>query len=135
MPKDVLEGAGASNTISFSAEKVKTKIDVSRADQHFRFDISVRMGLNLTEILFPLDVVAAKEELETACSNEIRRQLTALVAKFQKNQLDPVGFGDYARAHQYAAFLKVQDQWGQSFSQADIHINVKATLADIGAIE
>ncbi|PWV99442.1 spore germination B3/GerAC like protein [Paenibacillus cellulosilyticus] len=55
--------------------------------------------------------------------------------KLQKNKLDPIGIGDYARAYEYTAFSKVQEHWEDAFKEAEIHYDVRVTLADVGAIE
>ncbi|MFD2381612.1 Ger(x)C family spore germination protein [Paenibacillus xanthanilyticus] len=135
VPKHLVVEPGAANVLSFSAEQTKTKIRVARKADKLRYDISVKMPVNLTEILFPIDVVAEKAQIEAACSAEIRKLLVALISKFQQKRLDPVGFGDYARAHEYAYFKRVQDHWVDEFAKAEINIQVNIVLTDIGAIE
>ncbi|TYP79240.1 Ger(x)C family spore germination protein [Paenibacillus methanolicus] len=135
VPKHLVEEPGAANVLSFSADQTKTKIKVSRKGDKFRYDIYVHMPVNLTEILFPIDVVVEKAELEAACSAEIRKQLEALISKFQQKRLDPVGFGVYARAREYGYFKQVQDRWVDEFAKAEFNVKVNVVLADIGAIE
>ncbi|WP_374987756.1 Ger(x)C family spore germination C-terminal domain-containing protein [Paenibacillus sp. R14(2021)] len=38
--------------------------------------------------------------------------------------MDPIGVGLYARAYQYKAWKKVQENWGDAFSKADVSVNI-----------
>ncbi|MDZ7542436.1 Ger(x)C family spore germination protein, partial [Clostridium perfringens] len=46
-----------------------------------------------------------------------------------------IGLGPYARAYEYAQWKKVQDDWGEVLSNADIKVNVKVKVNGTGTIK
>lgn len=121
------------NEMSFDASRVKTKIKAGFKRNKFQFDIKVNMTVNIVERIFPEDRVN-KEELIKLMEREMQKQFEDLLKKIQKNKIDPIGFGLYARAYQYEQFKKVDNDWGKAFAESDIHVSVKIKLNSDGAV-
>ncbi|MFK9094928.1 Ger(x)C family spore germination C-terminal domain-containing protein [Bacillus salipaludis] len=64
----------------------------------------------------------------------MQKQFEDLLKKIQKNKIDPIGFGLYARAYQYEQFKKMDNDWGKAFAESDIHVSVKVKVNSDGAV-
>lgn len=122
------------NKISFSTNKVRTKTTTAYRDGKFQFDIQTKMKVELSEVLFPLDLRYTEKELEKILSAQLKKELEQLLQSFQKQSIDPVGLGRYARAYEYAEFKKVQDRWSEAFAKAEIHVSAKVTIQSSGPV-
>ncbi|MFJ7730016.1 Ger(x)C family spore germination protein [Neobacillus sp. NPDC097160] len=121
------------NEMSFDASRVKTKIKAGFKQNKFHFDIKVNMTVNIVERIFPENRVK-KAELIKLMEKEMQKQFEALLKKIQKNKIDPIGFGLYARAYQYEQFKKVDNDWSKALAESDIHVSVKVKLNADGAV-
>lgn len=132
------EVAGASNKddwISIATERVKVRIDPSYKDDRFRFSIGVRISASVVEKMSSLDLDAHHRQVEIACAEQIRDSFVNLLGKLKKNEVDPVGFGIYARAYHHRAFEQVKQNWGEAFSRSDVQVRVSVAFADEGSIK
>ena len=84
--------------VSFNIKKGKPKIKAKFEDDHLTIDIGMKVQVDLTERLFPLDVDEKKKQLEQAIENELKEEIEALIKKAQKYQIDPFQFGVHVRA-------------------------------------
>jgi Ger(x)C family germination protein len=50
-------------------------------------------------------------------------------------EIDPFGLGIYARAHHYKQFKEVEDHWGETLANADIHVSVKVKIQAMGPVK
>ena len=123
------------NVISFTLADMKTKIKTAYRDGRFQFDIRIRSYITLSEREFPFDVEKKSGELEKMIEKQLDQQFENLIKKIQKHKIDPIGLGLYARAHEYKEWQKVQDDWGEALSKADIKINVKVKVKSMGPIK
>lgn len=121
--------------LSLSVQGMKTKIKTSYQQNKFRFDINITMPAAITELLFPFDVRKNKQELEKMISELTQQQFNNLIKKIQQNQIDPIGLGLYARAHEYRQYKKVEEHWGETLSEADIHLAVKVKINGMGPMK
>ncbi|OAS20699.1 Ger(x)C family spore germination protein [Paenibacillus oryzisoli] len=121
--------------LSLSVQGIKTKIKTSYHQNKFQFDIIISMPATITELLFPYDVQRNRKELEKIISEHMQKQFSNLIKKIQMNQIDPIGLGLYARAHEYRQYKKVEDHWGESLSEADIHLAVKIKITGMGPMK
>ncbi|GMK37261.1 hypothetical protein PCCS19_03140 [Paenibacillus sp. CCS19] len=121
--------------VSFSVRDIKTKIKSSYSGDRFHFLIRMKVSAAMTEQLFTFDIQEHADILERKMSQQMQNQLEKLIRKFQKHQIDPVGFGIYARAHQYRHFKSNEDNWGDAFSHADIKCNVSIKINSMGTIK
>lgn len=135
LPQEPKKSPFATNTISFTAGKIKTKIKTGFENNRFKYDIKVSLVVGLSEHLFPFDVYHDSKQLEDIISKQVTAQFNTLIAKFQNFKVDPIGLGIYARAHEYKAFKKVEDDWGEVLSQADITVSTKVTVSSMGPVK
>ncbi|SCW31410.1 germination protein, Ger(x)C family [Paenibacillus tianmuensis] len=117
---------------TFRVKSVKMKIKTKHAQDKFQFDIDIRLPIALSERLFPFDVRKKGDKLEQAIDKQLKRQFEQMIRSFQKHQVDPIGLGLYARAHEYQAYKKVQEHWGEALAKADVKLSVKTEIVDMG---
>jgi Ger(x)C family germination protein len=135
IPGEKKSGPFHTDHLSISVQGMKTKIKTSYKQNKFRFDINIKMPAGLTERLFPFDVRKNGKELEKMISEHMQKQFENLIKNIQKHQIDPIGFGLYARAHEYSQYKKVEDHWGEALSKADIHVSVKVIIGSMGPVK
>ncbi|WP_338552105.1 Ger(x)C family spore germination protein [Paenibacillus sp. KS-LC4] len=135
LPQEPQKSPFATNMVSFTAGKVKTKIKTGFQNNRFKYDIKVSLVVGLSEHLFPFDVYHDSKQLEKMIEEQLTAQFNALIAKIQKLKIDPIGLGIYARAYEYKKFKKVEDEWGEVLSRADIHISTKVKISAMGPIK
>jgi Ger(x)C family germination protein len=137
LPQVKKSGGGIfdTNVISFNLADMKTKIKTAYRYGRFQFDIRIRSYATLSERVFPFDVENKSAELEKMIEEQLNQQFENLIKKFQKHKIDPIGMGLYARAHEYKEWQKVQDDWGEALSAADIKINVKVKVKSMGPVK
>lgn len=137
LPQMKKSGGGIfdTNVISFTLEDMKTKIKTAYRYGRFQFDIRISSYITLSEREFPFDVEKKSGELEKMIEKQLDQQFKNLVKKIQKHKIDPIGLGLYARAHEYKEWQKVQDDWGEALSKADIKINVKVKVKNMGPVK
>ncbi|NEW09061.1 Ger(x)C family spore germination protein [Paenibacillus sp. SYP-B3998] len=123
------------NNLTFSINSVKNKMKTGYRDGKFEFDIKLNMFVSLKERLFTYDMRKNREKLEQQIQEQIKKQFEELIKKCQKNQIDPIGLGQYARAYQYKKWKQVQEHWGETFSEADVHLSVKTNIKYMGPVK
>lgn len=134
MPSEPNIGPFATDMLSFTASKIKTKIATSYQNGRFVFDFHIKMTIGLSEHLFPYDVAHDANKLEKQAAEQMKAQMEQVIRSFQKHQIDPIGLGIYARAFEYKAFKKVEDHWGEAFQDADVHVKLDLTIGAMGPI-
>jgi Ger(x)C family germination protein len=130
-----------------SRENVKGKdfvtINVMRMDRdivtgydqnHFAFNVKMKLSVSMGERTFDMNMKKDKKKLAAILSKQLCGDLNGLIKKVQKQQLDPFGFGDYARAFQYRNWKKVKNQWPAEFSKANVKVTMALKILDHGII-
>jgi len=92
----------------------------------------ITMRVGLSELLFPFDVRSQGKELENKITEQVQIQFENLIKKIQTDKIDPIGLGLYAQAHEYSHFKKVEDLWGETLANSDIHVSVKTIIGAMG---
>lgn len=128
-------GVFPSNAYSFSTDNISVKTKTGYADDRFKFDIDVKLSVVLRERLFQLDVRKEAKKLEKDIEQQMEKRFMQLIQKIQAAKIDPAGFGLYARAFEYRHWKPIQNRWGETFSQADVKVNVKVRIASMGPVE
>jgi hypothetical protein len=82
-----------------------------------------------------IDKVKDKKKLTSLITKQLHNDLNDLIHKIQKQQLDPFGFGDYARALQYKEWKKVEDDWPSAFSKASLKVTPTIKILENGIIK
>lgn len=123
------------NAYSFVADKVSVKTKTGYTRNKFKFDIGVKMRVVLTERLFPFDVRKNGRKLERDMEMQLEDRFKKFIGKIQKEKIDPIGLGLYARAYTYRNWKRVQDHWGEALSKADVNVKVKVTITAMGVMK
>ena len=76
-----------------------------------------------------------KEKLAAILTKQLSSDLNGLIKKVQKQQLDPFGFGAYARAFQYQHWKRIENHWPTEFSKATVTVTPTLRILDHGIIE
>ncbi|KRE92363.1 hypothetical protein ASG89_33195 [Paenibacillus sp. Soil766] len=132
IPEEKGDSLFDTGAISFFALRVKRDIKVMYDQQKFHFDIQLSIPVQLTEKYFAVDVRQEAARLETQINEQLEAKMNALVTKMQQHEIDPIGLGLYARGYQFKAWESVQDDWGHAFSRAEVRIQVKTKIKNMG---
>ena len=120
--------------LSFGAQGIKVKTKV-RYNGHYIFDTNIKMRIGISEMLFPFNVRKDAAKLEKSIQTKLKADFEHLIKKTQAANIDPFGYGLYARAYTYPEWKKVQNQWGNEFSKADVKVKVNVTISGMGTIK
>ncbi|CUA79751.1 Ger(x)C family spore germination protein [Anoxybacillus suryakundensis] len=120
--------------VSISIEKGDFSYKPSFQNGMFRFDVHIHLGAILTETTTHIDMKKEKKKLEQLLAKEIQKQLEAIVKKMQTYEVDPIGFGLYARAYEYKHFKK-QKSWPKAFAKAEINIRPTVEIISYGVLQ
>ncbi|MDQ6597698.1 Ger(x)C family spore germination protein [Bacillus salipaludis] len=120
--------------LSFGTQSIKVKTKV-RYDGHYIFDTNIKMRVAITEMLFPFNVRKDAAKLEKSIQTKLKTDFEHLIKKAQTAKIDPFGYGLYARAYTYPEWKKVQNQWDEVFSKADVNVKVNVTISGMGTIK
>ncbi|MCR8644695.1 Ger(x)C family spore germination protein [Paenibacillus sp. N1-5-1-14] len=123
--------------ISIEAQNIKVKHKVTYADGKFHIDVSLKMGATIPEMFFPYNtsVLDGDSPLERQIEREISNMFTKFIKKTQELHIDPVGFGLYARAYTYSEWKKVQDNWVDAFSRAEVTVSTDIKIQSAGIVK
>ncbi|MBB5355527.1 Ger(x)C family germination protein [Anoxybacillus mongoliensis] len=120
--------------VSISIEKGDFSYKPSFQNGMFRFDVHIHLGAILTETTTHIAMKKEKKKLEQLLAKEIQKQLEAIVKKMQTYEVDPIGFGLYARAYEYKPFQK-QKSWSKAFAKAEINIHPTVEIISYGVLQ
>ncbi|MCM3339784.1 Ger(x)C family spore germination C-terminal domain-containing protein [Paenibacillus sp. MER TA 81-3] len=68
-------------------------------------------------------------------AKQLQQKFERLIRKLQNAKIDPTGFGMYARAYAYPQWLKVSDNWGEAFKDAEVNVKVNVKIIGMGAVK
>ncbi|WP_135551170.1 Ger(x)C family spore germination protein [Paenibacillus cymbidii] len=123
------------DTIGFDAIRVRSKYGTSYREDRFRFKVTIRMDVALTESLFPLSLEGDDARLEQLVSKRLEERFRTLIDKIKALRIDPIGFGIRARAYAYPAYKQTEANWGEAMAAADITVSVKVALKHRGPMK
>ncbi|MCD9024965.1 Ger(x)C family spore germination protein [Cohnella silvisoli] len=135
IPGQPKSGPFETDTLSFSAGKIKTKIKTSYRQGRFQFDINIKSAVTLSERLFPYDVYKNANALEQKVAEQMEGQFESLIAKIQQHHIDPIGLGLYARSYEHKQYKKVEDHWADELSDAKIKVSVDIKIGAMGPVK
>lgn len=124
-----------SNFITINVISMKKKVKTHYNRDQFAFDVKMKLNVSLAERTFNMNMKKDQENLNTILAKQLSRELTTLIQKVQKEQLDPFGFGDYARAFQYQHWKKIEDNWSTTFPKSNVQVTSTVRVLDHGIIE
>lgn len=116
---------------SFYIKDVKRKIEKRYSNGQYSFNINLTMPIMFTES--PIGLTNSSEAvLKKAIEKKLQKQLNDLVQSFQKNKVDPVGFGILAHSFQYSDWEKNENHWLDTYQKSNIKVKVKIIVVDKG---
>lgn len=114
---------------------MKRMIGTGYNDNRFQFNIKMNFNISIAEMTFNMDVDKDNKKLTALITKQLNKDLNELIHKIQKQQLDPFGFGDYARAFQYKKWKTVEDDWPSAFSKANVKVAPTIKILENGIIK
>lgn len=121
--------------VTIGISKANPQISAKFKRNRFVFDIKMNVSMSIRERPFAFDTEKKVKLLERAIQKQLKRELDVLVKKLQKHKVDPIGLGTYAQVQQYNKWKKVQKNWGEAFSKADVNISLKAKILSFGIVK
>ncbi|MDR4889902.1 Ger(x)C family spore germination protein [Fredinandcohnia sp. QZ13] len=134
IPTDNKDGIFNKHDLSFEVTDVKSKIKTSHEMAKFTFDVKVSMTIFILESLLSMDIKTNEAKIKEIIEHRLKTEYEKLFKKIQSHKIDPIGFGIYARAYEYEHFKKVEDNWTEALSQADINVSVEIEIKGIGTV-
>ncbi|MGE6537900.1 Ger(x)C family spore germination protein [Bacillus luti] len=141
MPSDSVESNSAlkdtdgGDFVTINVLTMKRMIGNDYNDNRFQFNIKMNFNISVSEMTFDMDMYKDEEKLTSLITKQLNKDLNELIHKIQKQQLDPFGFGDYARAFQYKEWKKVEDDWPKAFSKASVKVTSTIKILESGIIK
>ncbi|MBP3961543.1 Ger(x)C family spore germination protein [Paenibacillus lignilyticus] len=125
------------NAVAFEILKSRYDVGTNVRDGRFIFDVTMQLNIIVTTMQTD-DPEYAKEttpKLQRLIATKLQQQFQQLIHRCQDKQIDPFGFGIYARAYQYKAWKPVQDDWGAAFADANVNIKLKVAIKSTGVVD
>ncbi|MFB7138559.1 Ger(x)C family spore germination protein [Gottfriedia sp. NPDC056225] len=117
--------------VSFYIKDVKRKIEKKYSNGRYSFIVNLTLPIMITE-----SPIGLTNHSETVLKNEIekklQKQLNNLVHSFQKDKVDPVGFGILAHSFQYSDWKKNENHWFDTYQKSNLKVKVKIIVVDKG---
>ncbi|MFJ8238146.1 Ger(x)C family spore germination protein [Bacillus tropicus] len=120
--------------ISFTAYGIEVKTK-TRYDNHFIFNVDVKMRIGITERLFSFNTRKDAAKLQKAIETKLEADFKQLIQKIQTAKIDPIGLGGYARTYTYSEWKKVQNNWNNELAKGDVNVKVKIKIGGMGTIK
>ncbi|MDG0961231.1 Ger(x)C family spore germination C-terminal domain-containing protein, partial [Bacillus paranthracis] len=105
------------------------------SDNRFKFNVKMNLKIAVSELTFNMDIDKDRKKLTSLVTKQLNKDLNDLIHNIQKQQLDPFGFGDYARAFQYEKWKRVEDDWPSAFSKANVKVAPTIKILENGIIK
>ncbi|MXQ52186.1 Ger(x)C family spore germination protein [Shimazuella alba] len=118
--------------ISIAIKDIQRKVKTTIVNGHFQFDIELTLHADLVERMFYLDAAKHPQLLKRIIEEQLDHEYKKIIQKTQKNKIDPIGFGVYARAKQYDHWKKIEDKWFDEYAKAKINISTKLVIINTG---
>ncbi|MEH7237605.1 Ger(x)C family spore germination protein [Bacillus sp. JJ1562] len=134
IPTEKEGGIFHKNDLSFEVKSVKSKIKTSHEMDRFKFDVKISMSIVILESLLSVDMNSEEMKFKKTIEERLKTDYEKLFKKIQDHKIDPIGFGVYARAYQYNQYKKVEDNWGEALSEADINVSVEIDIKGMGTV-
>ncbi len=125
------------NKLFVSVDNIRSQSKIKLMDKEKRhFSVEVELDSRLLETTEPLDLSATKniKFIEKEINREMEKQIKSLLKYFQKNQVDPVGFGNEYMAHIRKKPLS-KKQWRELYKDATFEVHVNNKIVKTGVID
>lgn len=125
------------NKLFISIDNIRSQSKIQLIDKEkLHFSVDVKLDSRLLEATEPLDLAPTKniKFIEKETNKEMERQILNLLKFFQKNQVDPAGFGNEYMAHIRRKPLSKQ-QWRDLYKEATFEVHVDNKIVKTGVID
>jgi spore germination protein KC len=119
-------------SVNFYNSKTRTKARIVKGIPEVHVNIRAESYLDGTQCADDLTKVATFKKYEKLVEKEIRDEVGSTIKKVQQKYHVFFGFGEVAMRQDYQDFKKIKYHWDQSFTDADVFINVKVNLRRTG---
>ena len=125
-------------TITASAGKSKSKINVTFSDGKAYAEIDVKINMNLTQqpSLLNTDKFEIQHLIEKMFSDKFTQEFADTVKRVQSEyKSDIFGFGNAVMSKNYNEWLTVKDEWDDKyFPETEVKVNVECKIEHSGQI-
>lgn len=103
---------------------------IRREPYEFAIDIKIKGSLieHQGRILKKDELIGIEKQME----KQIVKKCTAMIQDFQKKEIDPVGFGHFAKTKTRNFDFK---KWQESYKTAQIKVNADVEIIELGVVE
>ncbi|PKJ55315.1 Ger(x)C family spore germination protein [Bacillus sp. SN10] len=130
-----LKDTDGGDFVTINVLSMNRDIHTEYSDNYFKFNVKMGLKISVSELTFNMDIDKDRKKLTSLITKQLNKDLNDLIHKIQKQQLDPFGFGDYARAFQYEEWKKVEDDWPSAFSKANVKVAPTIKILENGIIK
>lgn len=130
-----LKDTDGGDFVTINVLSMNRDIHTDYSDNHFKFNVKMDLKIAVSELTFNMDIDKDRKKLTSLITKQLNKDLNNLIHNIQKQQLDPFGFGDYARAFQYEEWKKVEDDWPSAFSKANVKVAPTIKILENGIIK
>lgn len=120
-------------TVTFN--KWKEKVRTGYAQNCFQFDVELEASASIAAIDAEYDLKGQEAELTRQTEKELQKWSQSLIERCQDEEVDPIGFGLYARAYQYAEWKKVQNAWPHAFAKSQVRVHTAVHIISHGVTD
>jgi spore germination protein len=125
------------NKIYVTIDNIQTKTKIKLVDKkNFRFRVDVELGSRVLEMTQALDLgkPASVKFLEKKFDQSMKKKIEELLLRFQKLNIDPVGFGNEYEAHLRGETISTKG-WEKKYKDATFEVHVNNTINRTGVID
>ena len=130
-----LKDTDGGDFVTINVLSMDRDIHTDYSDNHFKFHVKMDLKIAVSELTFNMDIDKDRKKLTSLITKQLNKDLNDLIHNIQKQQLDPFGFGDYARAFQYKEWKQVEDDWPCAFSKANVKVAPTIKILENGIIK
>ena len=129
-----LKDTDGGDFVTINVLSMNRDIHTAYSDNRFKFNVKMNLKIAVSELTFNMDIDKDRKKLTSLITKQLNKDLNDLIHNIQKQQLDPFGFGDYARAFQYEKWKRVEDDWPSAFSKANVKVAPTIKILENGII-
>ncbi|MEB8647111.1 Ger(x)C family spore germination C-terminal domain-containing protein, partial [Bacillus cereus] len=130
-----LKDTDGGDFVTINVLSMDRDIHTDYSDNHFKFHVKMDLKIAVSELTFNMDIDKDRKKLTSLITKQLNKDLNDLIHNIQKQQLDPFGFGDYARAFQYKEWKQVEVDWPSAFSKANVKVAPTIKILENGIIK
>lgn len=122
------------NRVGFYTQNITVNTKVTY-NKKYIFNTNISMNIIIAEFSPQFSLSKSTSSLEKQLQKQMNLQFKMFVNKIQKSQLDPIGYGIYAKAYTYPQWSKSVSDWGKVYAEAENHISTHIKIIDTGNIK